>query len=104
MVSWVIDSGATHHMTWERDILNDITPNPRPLVFSTAADHGLEAKERGTVVVRLKNGKTLKINDVHYVPRPESISYPRTIWWNEDGMSDSNQLEATSRKEEYHSP
>jgi transposase InsO family protein len=68
MVSWVIDSGATHHMTWQRDILINVIPNARPLVFNTAGDYRLEAKERGTVVVRLKNGQTLKINDVHYVP------------------------------------
>lgn len=29
MVNWVIDSGATHHMTWARDILINIVPNPR---------------------------------------------------------------------------
>ena len=68
MVSWIIDSGATHHTTWQRDILTDITPIRSPFAFSTAGDYRLEAKERGTVIVRLKNGKTLRINVVNYVP------------------------------------
>jgi transposase InsO family protein len=68
IIRWIVDSGATHHMTWQREALTDLTRLASPLIFNTAGEHRLEATHKGTVRTRLPNGRTLTINDVYHVP------------------------------------
>jgi hypothetical protein len=67
-ISWIIDSGATHHMTWQSRILTNQVELSNPVLFSTAGPTRLEANIKGDVKVKLRNGRELIIKDVHFVP------------------------------------
>jgi hypothetical protein len=70
MTTWVIDSGATHHLTPYRHILNNIRPLDEVMTFGTADRVvRLETKEVGDVHVRLENGNRVVVRDVFHVPK-----------------------------------
>ena len=62
---WLVDSGATHHMCYELSLFSEITECSKTV--SVADSSRTECKGIGTVKVRHGN-RTLKINDVEYVP------------------------------------
>ena len=66
--NWIVDSGATHHMTPLREALTNIKILDNPLAFSTAGTTQLVAKEKGEMNVKMDSGRTLTITDIHYVP------------------------------------
>ena len=104
MVRWIIDSGATHHMTWQREALTDLQRLGAPLIFNTAGEHRLEASHKGTVRTKLQKGRILTINDVYYVPgsRVNLLSTDRMVkgGWNVRLTAEGG----ISRKAKHHSP
>ena len=66
---WVVDSGATHHLTPHRSILEDLRTLNKPLRFGLAdKSMTMVSKEVGIVKVSTGGGRTLKLMDVHHVP------------------------------------
>ena len=70
---WVIDSGASSHMTWDRSQLKDYKSLDKPEPIKLGDDHVLNAVGIGTVhlTLTLENGSTSKctLQDVLYVPQ-----------------------------------
>ncbi|KAH9143587.1 hypothetical protein AeRB84_012433 [Aphanomyces euteiches] len=69
-VDWIADSGCTHHLTKNRDILYNATPST--LVINTAGKTKLEAHSKGSAILHLQNRNTLKLKEVHFVPALQS--------------------------------
>jgi transposase InsO family protein len=67
-LEWIIDSGATHHMTPLRQALTNISSLNKAIAFSTASKTSMIAKEKGEMKVKMASGRILTITDVHYVP------------------------------------
>jgi hypothetical protein len=67
-VKWIIDSGATHHMTPLRRALTNISSLNEAIAFSTATKMSMIAREKGEMKVEMVSGRLLTITDVHYVP------------------------------------
>ncbi|KAH9086224.1 hypothetical protein LEN26_020319, partial [Aphanomyces euteiches] len=63
---WINDSGCTHHLTNNFNILE--SPRQSNLIINTAGKFLLKAKAKGAATLILKNGSTLRLNEVHYVP------------------------------------
>lgn len=70
---WVIDSGATHHLTPSYELLKDVRVLEEPLTFSLA-DKGssITAREVGSYVFKLSAGQTVTLQDVYYVPQAKA--------------------------------
>ena len=67
-LEWIIDSGATHHMTPLRQALTNISSLNKAIAFSTASKTSMIAREKGEMKVKMASGRILTITDVHYVP------------------------------------
>jgi transposase InsO family protein len=65
--TWILDSGATHHISPNRSNLSNITPLDRPLPFTVADGSSLIAREKGDLAIRLSSGKQVLLEDVHVV-------------------------------------
>lgn len=68
---WVIDSGASRHMTWDSSILVDLKQLEKPEFIKLGDDYELPATARGKVNLSLAvNGKAcmVTLNDVLLVP------------------------------------
>ena len=66
-ITWVIDSGATHHLTGDRSILSDVHPLKSPMIFGTANEEQVTADAEGSVISVAPDGKTFAIKMVHHV-------------------------------------
>ena len=70
--SWIVDSGATSHMCYRRDMFRDYKSLPMPEKVMYGDGNGLEAVGRGTVelLVKLPGGRTraMKLYGTLYVP------------------------------------
>jgi hypothetical protein len=67
--TWVVDSGATHHITACRELLRDARKLEEPKVFGLAdRTASMRASEVGEVHVRLGSGRRITLKDVYYVP------------------------------------
>jgi hypothetical protein len=67
--TWVVDSGATHHITACRELLRGTRKLEEPKLFGLAdRTASMKASEVGEVHVRLESGRTITLKDVYYVP------------------------------------
>jgi len=64
--SWLIDSGCTNHMTYDRTLFTDLKPAETAKVRIGNGDY-ISAKGKGTIAITTNSG-TKKISDVLYVP------------------------------------
>ena len=65
--SWILDSAATSHISAYRDLFTEIRPCSIKLNWGTAK--ALEIKEIGTISLRLKDGRNIKLSDCLYCPK-----------------------------------
>jgi transposase InsO family protein len=65
---WILDSGATHHISPDRSRLIDITKLDNPMQFSTAGGNRLPCYMKGNMPVILPSGREVVLQDVHLVP------------------------------------
>jgi hypothetical protein len=65
--SWMLDSGATSHMTADRALFTSYKQMHGPLPIYTADGSGIPAIGKGNVIVALSSGK-LRIRNVFHVP------------------------------------
>ena len=66
---WVLDSGATHHITPNPALLINLRDLPVEKVFGLAGRHAtMTAKQQGDAVFKLPNGGKLVLKDVFLVP------------------------------------
>jgi len=66
--SWVIDTGATRHMTSSRQLLKHIKLLPRPIKIRTASNHQLICTHSGTARIPGLRGGTILLYDVLLSP------------------------------------
>jgi hypothetical protein len=70
-ILWVIDSGASRHMTYYRDSFIDYSALQVPIVIQTANGAKIQAIGQGTVVIKVPNKGSIKpiaLTEVLYVP------------------------------------
>jgi hypothetical protein len=67
--TWVVDSGATNHITAFRELLRGTRKLEEPKVFGLAdRTMSMKASEVGEVHVRLRSGRKITSRDAYYVP------------------------------------
>ncbi|KAE9107495.1 hypothetical protein PF010_g12242 [Phytophthora fragariae] len=66
--AWILDSGASSHMTMDRSDFSDFAELSGPLEVCVASGHRLPARGVGTVRVLSSDGVTVKMTKVLYVP------------------------------------
>jgi hypothetical protein len=66
--TWLIDSGASEHMTRQRDILSCISENKFSQKVTLGDDYQYPIKGVGESNYKLNSGNSLKMKDVLYVP------------------------------------
>jgi hypothetical protein len=66
--TWLIDSGASNHMTSQRDILSCLTEKNFPQKFTLGDDYQYPIKGVGESNYKLDSGTPIKMKDVLYVP------------------------------------
>jgi hypothetical protein len=67
--TWIIYSGASKHMTGQRDILSSLTKNNFPQKVTLGDDYQYPIKGVGESNYKLDLGTPMKMKDVLYVPR-----------------------------------
>jgi hypothetical protein len=65
--TWLIDSGASKHMTCQRDILSFLKENNFPQKFTLGDDYQFPIKGVGESDYKLDSGTPMKMKDVLYV-------------------------------------
>jgi hypothetical protein len=66
--TWLIDSGASKHMTGQRDILSSLTKNSFPHKVTLGVDYQYPIKGVGELNYKLDSWTPMKMKDVLYVP------------------------------------
>jgi hypothetical protein len=66
--TWLVDSGASKHMTGYKDSLSDLVQKDSPHKVKLGDDYQYPIKGVGETSYKLDSGKPLKIKDVLYVP------------------------------------
>ncbi|RXK40374.1 hypothetical protein M231_02357 [Tremella mesenterica] len=66
--TWVVDSGATHHITPHRLIMTNIQRLVEPRVFGLASGKSMTAWETGDINLELDSGQKMVLKDVHHIP------------------------------------
>jgi hypothetical protein len=66
--TWLIDSGASMHMTGQRDILSSLTKNNFPQKVTLGDDYQYPIKGVGESTYKLDSRTPMKMKDVLYVP------------------------------------
>jgi hypothetical protein len=66
--TWLIDSGASKHMTGQRDILSSLIENNFPQKVTLGDDYQYPIKGVGESTYKLDSGTPMKMKDVLYVP------------------------------------
>jgi len=67
--SFLIDTGATHHLVADRSLLKDLVHLEVPLRFGLAnTNTKIESTEKGTLSIGLSIGQSISVKDVYYVP------------------------------------
>lgn len=66
--AWYLDSGASNHVTGNRNLLVDVRPTENHRVVHTAGGQSLPVKGVGYVVIKLPNGEIKAIGNILYVP------------------------------------
>lgn len=70
--SWIIDSGASHHMTGDKSVLINYKMLARPIPITLGDGHPAEGIGQGSVKLTSRMGGAVTLQDVLYVP---SLSY-----------------------------
>ena len=65
--TWVIDSGATHHLTGNRSILSNMRKLQSPVTFGTANQVQVTADAEGSIECKGPSGNKFVINNVHHI-------------------------------------
>jgi hypothetical protein len=65
--NWLIDSGASKHMTIQRDILSSLTEKDFPQKVSLGDDYQYPIKGIGESTYKLDSGTSMKMKNVLYV-------------------------------------
>nr|CCA17572.1 putative polyprotein [Albugo laibachii Nc14] len=65
---WLLDSGASCHMSYDKAEFTSMRDLERPVKISIANGTTVEAMRTGSIAVSLSNGKNVTIHDVLYVP------------------------------------
>jgi hypothetical protein len=66
--TWLIDNGASKHMTGQRDILSILTEKNFPQKVTLGDDYQCPIKGVGESIYKLDSGTPMKTKDVLYVP------------------------------------
>ena len=72
--TWLVDSGASKHMTGYKDSLTDLVEKDSPHKVKLGDDYQYPIKGVGEASYRLESGKHLKMKDVLYVSGLRRIS------------------------------
>ncbi len=64
--SWILDSGASHHMTGDESLMMELRDGPRTQ-FQVANGEMVESTKIGAAMV-IANGKPIKVEDIYLVP------------------------------------
>ncbi|GMF31517.1 unnamed protein product [Phytophthora fragariaefolia] len=67
-VMWLLDSGASCHMTDDLTDFVEYEEPKSPIVITVAKDQQLPEKEKGSVRFSLQSGRVVKLTEVRYVP------------------------------------
>lgn len=67
--TWILDSGATRHMTWDEGLLKSPTDLERPIEIALANNRRINATKCGYVETETELGYDLKLIDVLFVPQ-----------------------------------
>jgi hypothetical protein len=68
---WVVDSGATRHMIYCRDVFTEFSTLQQPVVIETASGAELQAVDQSTVVLNVPRDGTIHaivLTEVLYAP------------------------------------
>jgi hypothetical protein len=66
--TWLIDNGASKHMTCQRDILSYLRENKFPQKVTLGDDYQYPIKGVGESNYKLDSGTPMKMKDVLYIP------------------------------------
>jgi hypothetical protein len=66
--TWVIDSGASKHMTGQKDILSSLIEKELPQKVSLGDDYQYPIKGMGESTYKLDSGTPMRMKVVLYVP------------------------------------
>ena len=69
---WLMDSGASHHMTSNKHLFNDYTPLQKQVTIELGNNNIIYAEGKGTICIKLNvNGKQTNntLTDVLYAPK-----------------------------------
>jgi hypothetical protein len=66
--TWLIDSGASKHMTGQRDILSSLIENNFPQKVTLGDDYPYPIKGVGESTYKLDSGIPMNMKDALYVP------------------------------------
>jgi len=71
--SWLLDTGASHHMSWERRLFTEYTENTDPNQSVQTANESVCPAGKGTIKVTLvktdDSEVTVKLTDVIHLPQ-----------------------------------
>jgi len=64
---WILDTGATHHLTFNRDWLTNYHPLSQPLEVSLGDSGTCQALGHGTATITLPNSTKIQLDKIYYV-------------------------------------
>lgn len=62
---WVLDSGATHHISPHRSRLYNVLTLVLPITFRTAGGARMLCTEKGDMEIKLPSGRLAVLQDIH---------------------------------------
>jgi hypothetical protein len=74
--TWLIDSGASKHMTGQKDILSNLTENDFAQKVSLGDDYQYPIKGMGESTYKIDSGTPMRMKDVLYVQRTYFLFQP----------------------------
>jgi hypothetical protein len=86
---FLVDSGASHHVTYDRSLLTDIVKLNNPMHFGVfSSDTVTESQEKGSLTLTTAGGTSFKVDNVFYIPEAHinilSEGTLKTKGWNVD--------------------
>jgi hypothetical protein len=67
-ITWVVDTGSTHHITYEAGILGKRETLECPLEVGLVGKDTLTITESSSILSELPDGRQLIVENVHYLP------------------------------------
>jgi len=65
--AWIIDRGASKHMTWESKQLHTLSKEPSSHAMELGDNKSYVVKDLGSTSLKLENGAKLCLNNILYV-------------------------------------